>query len=87
VEELTLKEVPSRIASFLLEESEKRKSAQIILDIPKGELARRLGTAGETLSRNLKKLKELGVLKVEGNRITILDSTRLNSIAEGEKIL
>jgi CRP/FNR family transcriptional regulator, dissimilatory nitrate respiration regulator len=86
VEELTLKEVPSRIASFLLEESEKQKSVKIILDIPKAELARRLGAAGETLSRNFRKLKELGVVKVERNRITILDLTRLNSIAEGEKI-
>lgn len=86
VEELSLKEISARIASFLLGESEKIKSNEICLDVSKAELARRLGTIGETLSRNLKKFKELRVISVEGKKIIILDSGRLNSIAEGEKI-
>ncbi len=86
VEELSLKEISARIASFLLGESEKIKSNEITLDVSKAELARRLGTIGETLSRNLKKLKELRVISVDGKKIIILDSARLNSIAEGEKI-
>jgi len=86
VEELSLKEISARIASFLLAESKKVKSSKITLDMPKTELARRLGTIGETLSRNLKKLKDLGIISVDGKKIVILNSDRLNSIAEGEKI-
>jgi CRP-like cAMP-binding protein len=86
VEELTLMEVPARIASFLLRESQKNKKAEIILDISKSELARRLGTVSETLSRNLKKLKDTGIIRVSGRVITILDLSRLFSLAEGEKI-
>lgn len=86
VEELTLKDVSARVAGYLLREYRKGRSNEIILDIPKTELARSLGTISETLSRNLKKLKEIGVIRVEGNKISILDTERLNSIAEGEKI-
>ncbi len=86
VEELTLKEVPARIAGYLLHELQKQKRPEIILDISKAELARSLGTISETLSRNLKKLKEIGAIKVSGKKIFILDRDRLQSIADGEKI-
>ena len=86
VEELSLKEISARIASFILGEAEKIKSNEISLDVSKAELARHLWTISEPLSRNLKKLKELGIISVDGKKIIILDSGRLNSIAEGEKI-
>jgi CRP/FNR family transcriptional regulator len=86
VEELSLKEISARLASFILTESERKKSSVIDLDMSKAELARRLGTIGETLSRNLKKLKELGAVDVNGKKISILDRDRLISISEGEKI-
>lgn len=85
VEELSLKEVPARVASFLLSQSEEQDSDTIRLDISKSELANRLGTISETLSRNLRKFKESGIIKVDNKKITILDSARLNSIADGEK--
>jgi CRP/FNR family transcriptional regulator, dissimilatory nitrate respiration regulator len=47
----------------------------------KGELASSLGTVSETLSRTFKKLKEEGMLDVEGNRVTILDMTGLRKLA------
>jgi len=56
------------------------------LDVTKSELASELATISETLSRSLKKLKDLEVIAVEGKRITILDSNHLESIATGEKI-
>lgn len=86
VEELTLKEVSARVAAFLIRESRKRANPEFTLDISKAELARSLGTISETLSRNLKKLKETGIIKVDGKKIIIIDYFRLNSIAEGEKI-
>ncbi len=86
VEELSLKEVSARLAAFLLGESKRHSQKTFTLEISKGELANRLGTVGETLSRNLKKLKDLGCIDVEGKRITLRDAGLLRRISEGEKI-
>ncbi len=86
IEDLSLKEVPARLASHLLRASIQAKSDQVTLDITKTELARSLGTISETLSRNLKKLGDLGLVRVDGKIITILDLQRLRALADGEKI-
>ncbi|PKK83613.1 MAG: transcriptional regulator [candidate division Zixibacteria bacterium HGW-Zixibacteria-1] len=86
VEELSLKEVPARLASYLLNLAEQKGSNSVYLDSTKTELANRLGTISETLSRNLKKLSDLGVISVNGREISIIDKNRLNNIADGEKI-
>ena len=52
----------------------------------KGDLADMLGTVNETLSRNLRKLIDLGILEVNNRDITILDRVRLEAVADGEKI-
>lgn len=86
IEELSFAEVPARLAAYLMECAGKKSTAfqgktYLDLDIKKGELASRLGTASETLSRTFKKMKEEGVLNVEGNRVIILDMTRLQRLA------
>ena len=86
IEDLSLREVPARLASHLLRKVEEINSNQFILDISKTELARSLGTISETLSRNLKKLRDLGIVKVDGKNITILDPKRLQAVADSEKI-
>ena len=86
VEELSLKEIPARLAYYLLTEHDKHSSASFELDISKSELASRLGTVSETLSRTLKKFKESKILEVNGKKITILDLDQLELIAEGEKL-
>lgn len=86
LEDLSLKEVPARLATYLLRQKIKLKSDSLELDITKGELASELATISETLSRSLKKLKDLEVIAVDGKRITILDAKRLESISGGEKI-
>jgi len=86
IEDLSLKEVPARIASYLLRMSEKSGSRSFTLDTTKTELATSLGTTSETLSRNFRKLKELGAIRVVGNDITLVDIPRLQAIAGGEKI-
>ncbi|MGE4560986.1 MAG: Crp/Fnr family transcriptional regulator, partial [Desulfobulbus sp.] len=77
VENLSLKEVPGRLAShlqYLMEEQRRRD--KVILDIPKGQLASLLGTSSETLSRIFNKMSEEGLIRVEGKTIYILDSER-----------
>lgn len=86
LEDLSLKEVPARLATYLLRQRQRLKSDSFELDITKAELASELATISETLSRSLKKLKDLEVIAVDGKRITILDSDHLDSIAAGEKI-
>ncbi|MBD3219215.1 MAG: cyclic nucleotide-binding domain-containing protein [candidate division Zixibacteria bacterium] len=86
VENLALKEVPSRIAGYLLKLRMKAKDDTITLDMTKSELAKKLGTQSETLSRGFRKLSDKNIIKVNGKRIAILDNDRLIDIAEGEKI-
>ncbi|MBD3232690.1 MAG: cyclic nucleotide-binding domain-containing protein [candidate division Zixibacteria bacterium] len=86
LEELTLKEVSARLAKYIMDESYKQSSKEVNLAISKGQLANKLGTISETLSRNLKKLRTSNIIDVEGKTIKILDFKRLESIAEGEKV-
>ena len=79
VENLSLKEVPGRLASYLqyLMEQQNR-SDQLVLDIPKGQLANLLGTSSETLSRIFSKMSDEGLIRVEGKVIHILDTQGLS---------
>ena len=86
VENLSLKEVPSRIATYLLQLAEDNDSETVMLQITKSELAKQLGTLSETVSRGLRKLIDSQIIRVDGNKITILDRDHLTAIAEGKKI-
>ena len=86
VENLSLKEVPARIAGYLLKLPLKENDDTVTLDMTKAELAKKLGTQSETFSRGLRKLSDQKIIKVNGKRILILDRNRLIDIAEGEKI-
>jgi len=91
VEELSLKEVSARVAKYLLDravqagEGEKQR-LEVKLEISKHQLAARLGTISETLSRTLTKLKTAGIIQVHRNSIVILDKERLSSVAAGLRI-
>ena len=86
IEELSLKEIPSRLASYLLTESSNRGLETFKLQVTKTELAHKLGTISETLSRNLKKMKALGLIAVNGREIRIMDFQQLQAVADGRKI-
>jgi CRP/FNR family transcriptional regulator, dissimilatory nitrate respiration regulator len=86
IEELSFAEVPARLAAYLLELTERKSvtlqgKTYLDLDMKKGELASRLGTVSETLSRTFKKLKEEGIVEVEGSRFVIYDMARLKALA------
>lgn len=86
LEELSLKEVSARLAAYILAEVKNSPTNAFELDITKAQLASRLGTISETLSRNLKKFRDLGAITVSGKQITVLNSSLLKNIASGEKI-
>ena len=74
IESLSLKEVPARLAGYLLYLSEEQGNTDVIeLEISKGQLASLLGTIPETLSRIFAKMSEEGLIAVEGRTIRILD--------------
>lgn len=87
VENLSLKEVPARLAGYFLLQSEEHGHAdEITLNITKGHLASFLGTIPETLSRMLRKMSEQGLIAVEGRKIKILDRPGLEDLAEFGKM-
>ena len=81
IEELTFKDVPSRLASYLLDLAKGRAGA-VELPVSKSQLASNLGTVSETLSRTLRKLSDDDLIRVEGKRIELLDVARLEELAE-----
>jgi len=85
IEELALKDVPARLAKYLLDLAP-GQVMEIKLAITKKELAARLGTISETLSRTLNKFKSKKVIKVSGNRIAVFNKARLEEIAAGMKL-
>lgn len=85
IENLSLKEIPQRLATYLVhQQSLKPVSARVKLNVTKGVLSNILGTSQETLSRVLGKLSQEGFIEVQGKEISILDMERLKSLAEGE---
>jgi CRP/FNR family transcriptional regulator len=88
IEELSFAEVPNRLAAYLLELAERRSTSYqgktyLDLEMKKGELASRLGTVSETLSRSFRKLREENILEVEGSRVVILDMPALVRMGGG----
>jgi len=86
IEDLSLKEVSARLASFILRQVDASNSNTITLETTKSELARSLGTTSESLSRNLRKMRDLKIIANRGNLIEVLDRDQVRAIAEGEKI-
>lgn len=87
IEDLSLKEVPGRLAAYFLYLCEKKGCSDIVeMDISKGQLASLLGTIPETLSRILRRLSEQGVLEVRGRMIRLINKKALQDIINGEKL-
>jgi len=84
IEALSLKEVPGRLAAYLLIENQQHQGDSFKLPITKGQLASLLGTIPETLSRILGKIAGQGLITTEGPQITILDHDGLQNLADGE---
>jgi CRP/FNR family transcriptional regulator len=86
IEDLSLKEVPGRLAAYLIFLGERSGEPETLeLDITKSQLASLLGTIPETLSRILAKMAQQGIIAVEGRKITLLDRNALEVLAAGGK--
>lgn len=86
IEELSFADVSARLAAYFVELTERKSTSfqgktYLDLEMKKGELASHLGTVSETLSRTLRKLKEEGLIEVEGSRVIVMDMARLRKLA------
>lgn len=83
IENLSLKEVPGRLASYLIVlADEEENEGEVTLPISKGQLASLLGTIPETLSRIFAKMSAQGLIEVKGRHISIIDPMGLGEISE-----
>ena len=89
IEDLSLREVPGRLAAHLLYLGERQENGEIIsLNISKAQLAALLGTIPETLSRILARMTREGLIETaEGRTIRLLDYESLEELASGERRL
>ena len=82
VEDLSLKNLTTRLAGFLLAESDKASAKTFELALTRDEIATRLGTVRELVSRSLARLRATGAVTVVGRRVTVRDTRRLAELAE-----
>lgn len=85
IENLSLKEIPQRLAAYLLTQpGSDEDEGLVVLQVPKGVLANILGTSQETLSRVLGKMGTAGLIRVNGRKIVLLDRAGLEDLSLGE---
>ncbi len=89
IDDLSLKEVPGRLAAHLLYLSQTEQDGELFqFDISMKQLSSLLGTIPETLSRIMTKMTQAGLIRSEGFRsIRILDRAGLEALASGERRL
>lgn len=85
VEDLSLKEVPQRLAAYILLLNDREENDHIELNINKKQLASLLGTIPETMSRILNRMQVNNIIEVQGKRIRIIDKKTLEELAYGAK--
>jgi CRP-like cAMP-binding protein len=83
LDDLTLKDVETRLANWLLKRCPRPLPAGAVefqLDRTKRVLAAEIGTVSETLSRTFADFREKKLIRVAGKAISILDPQRLEQI-------
>ncbi len=90
IHELSFKDVPQRLATYLLklrmaqaEESPGSSQGPVVqLNLTKSQLAAALGTIPSTLSRAFYYLSNEGLIAVNGSQIELLDRDRLQTLSQ-----
>lgn len=81
-------DVPGRVARYVFQRALQSGhptplGLEVALGMKKGELAMSLGTVPETLSRAFARLKDDGILEVNGQTVTIFDMRALAALGSG----
>jgi CRP/FNR family transcriptional regulator len=86
VENLSLKEIPGRLAAYLLYLSQGQGDKDLVkLNISKFQLANLLGTGPESLSRTLGNMKRKKLIEEKGANIRLTNRGQLEELAEKGK--
>ena len=73
IEDLSLRSVTARLAGLLLDQADQPQAPPLT----RAQMAARLGTVREVISRSLRELEAEGYLRLEGPRIVLLDGAGL----------
>lgn len=84
IELVTFGSIRQRLAALLLEFGEQNRPDAFALAITHQELASRLGTVREVVSRNISRFQVEGLIRVSGRQIQLLDRDGLKREAETE---
>lgn len=87
VEQLALMDVNQRLARFLLEEAERNNSklkdgATFSLPLSHSQIAARLGSVREVVTRGLQKLTQQGIIRLQGHSVVVVKINKLRKCAE-----
>lgn len=93
IEELSFLTVRSRLAAMLLETARAGKAGKptrsapfrVTLNLTQQEIANRIGTVRELVSRNLGRLQAEGIVRLDGHDLVIQDLERLEQEAMAEQ--
>src|SRR5262252_3843240 len=83
IEDLTVKDVETRLANWLVKRCPNPQSeapVKIELNVTKRVLAAELGTVSETFSRTLAKFREQKLIAVKGKVVTVLSPAKLSAL-------
>lgn len=75
---LSYHSVRQRLCYYLIKQSKIQKTNEIVLNITREELGNLLGTARPSISRELSKMVEDGLISVDGRNVVILDFDDMN---------
>lgn len=84
VESVTFGSVTTRLARLLLQMKEQAGADEFPMALTHQELASRLGTVREVVSRNLARFRAEGLVQMQGQTLKILDLAGLQREAEAE---
>ncbi|MBI2206214.1 MAG: winged helix-turn-helix domain-containing protein [Candidatus Rokubacteria bacterium] len=82
IEDLALRDVTARVARLLLDEGRRGERAEIDLPGTRDDVAVRIGTVRELVSRSLARLRAAGAIDLVGRRVRVRDRARLGAIAD-----
>jgi len=90
VEELSLKEVSHRLARFLRDRAvtagtRTRRGTEFPLEESNQQIAAEIGTVRDLVSRNLRRLVDRKIIKMERRRVIVLDMAELEEQIAGSK--
>lgn len=82
VEAMTFGSVTQRLARLLLDAAKQAGTNEFDLPLTHQELASRLGTVREVVSRNLARFRAEGLLRIQGHQVAILDRAGMERESE-----